>query len=50
VVCVVGEGSAQYAIQGLWTAAFGVTNARDEEYFLNKFDLTGFGQPTIESL
>ena len=21
VVCVLGEGSAQYAIQGLWTAA-----------------------------
>jgi iron complex outermembrane recepter protein len=33
---------------GFWTAAFGVTNATDEEYFLNKFDLTAFGQPTIE--
>jgi iron complex outermembrane receptor protein len=33
---------------GLWTVAAGVTNVTDEEYFLNKFDLTTFGQPTVE--
>ncbi len=31
-----------------WVVAFGVNNVTDEEYFLNKFDLSGFGQPTIE--
>ena len=31
-----------------WTITVGGTNVTDEEYFLNKFDLTGFGQPTIE--
>jgi iron complex outermembrane receptor protein len=31
-----------------WTITVGNTNVTDEEYFLNKFDLTGFGQPTIE--
>lgn len=33
---------------GDWTAALGVTNATDEEYFYNKFDLSAFGQPTTE--
>jgi len=31
-----------------WMVAFGVTNLTDEEYFLNKFDLTGFGQQMTE--
>ncbi|MEX2524794.1 MAG: TonB-dependent receptor [Gammaproteobacteria bacterium] len=31
-----------------WIIAFGVNNLTDKEYFLNKFDLSGFGQPTIE--
>jgi iron complex outermembrane receptor protein len=31
-----------------WTAAVGALNLADEEYFLNKFDLAGFGQPTTE--
>ena len=29
-------------------AAVGATSVTDEEYYLNKFDLTGFGQPTTE--
>jgi iron complex outermembrane receptor protein len=32
----------------VWTAAVGGTNVTDEEYFLNKFDLTLFGQNTVE--
>jgi iron complex outermembrane receptor protein len=31
-----------------WTITVGGTNVTDEEYFLNKFDLTAFGQPTVE--
>jgi iron complex outermembrane receptor protein len=31
-----------------WTAAVGLTNVTDKTYFLNIFDLTGFGEPTIE--
>jgi iron complex outermembrane receptor protein len=31
-----------------WTAAVGAQNLADEEYFLNKFDLSAFGQPTTE--
>ena len=31
-----------------WTAAVGVTNLTDKEYFLNKFNLTAFGQPAAE--
>jgi len=31
-----------------WTAAVGVTNLTDEIYYLNKFDLQAFGQPTLE--
>ena len=31
-----------------WTITVGGTNLSDKEYFLNKFDLTGFGQPTVE--
>jgi iron complex outermembrane recepter protein len=31
-----------------WLVAVGLNNATDEEYYLNKFDLTVFGQPTIE--
>ena len=34
--------------EGAWTAALGVTNVTDKEYFLNTFDLTVFGQPTVE--
>jgi len=33
---------------GKWTAAFGINNATDKRYYLNKFDLAAFGQPTIE--
>lgn len=32
----------------VWTVAVGGTNVTDEEYFLNKFDLTLFGQNTVE--
>ena len=40
---------AEWASPGRdWTVAVGGSNVTDEEYFLNKFDLTGFGQPTIE--
>jgi iron complex outermembrane receptor protein len=31
-----------------WRIALGATNLTDEEYFLNKFDLSAFGQPTVE--
>lgn len=31
-----------------WLVALGVYNATDEEYYLNKFDLSVFGQPTVE--
>jgi iron complex outermembrane receptor protein len=31
-----------------WTAAVGVENFTNHFYYLNKFDLTGFGEPTIE--
>ncbi len=31
-----------------WTIAAGGTNVTDEEFFLNKFDLTLFGQNTVE--
>lgn len=31
-----------------WTAAVGATNVNDRTYYLNKFDLTAFGQPTTE--
>jgi iron complex outermembrane receptor protein len=31
-----------------WTIAAGATNVTDKQYFLNKFDLTAFGQPTTE--
>jgi iron complex outermembrane receptor protein len=31
-----------------WTAAVGLSNAFDEEYFLNKFNLSAFGQPYSE--
>jgi iron complex outermembrane recepter protein len=31
-----------------WRIALGMTNITDEEYFYNKFDLTAFGQPTLE--
>jgi iron complex outermembrane receptor protein len=33
---------------GKWTAAVGVNNATNKQYYLNKFDLAAFGQPTIE--
>ena len=31
-----------------WRVALGITNLSEEEYFLNKFDLSAFGQPTVE--
>jgi outer membrane receptor protein involved in Fe transport len=31
-----------------WNVAVGGTNVGDEEYYLNKFDLTLFGQNTVE--
>jgi iron complex outermembrane receptor protein len=31
-----------------WTAAVGVNNVANHFYYLNKFDLTAFGEPTIE--
>jgi len=31
-----------------WRVAVGATNLTDKEYYLNKFDLTAFGQPTLE--
>jgi len=31
-----------------WRVALGATNLTDEKYYLNKFDLTAFGQPTLE--
>jgi iron complex outermembrane recepter protein len=34
--------------ENTWQATVGLNNATDEEYFLNKFDLSIFGQPTIE--
>ncbi|HKE45666.1 MAG TPA: TonB-dependent receptor, partial [Steroidobacteraceae bacterium] len=34
--------------ENTWQASVGLNNALDEDYFLNKFDLTGFGQPTLE--
>jgi iron complex outermembrane receptor protein len=34
--------------EGEWTAALGGTNLTDEEYYYNLFDLTLFGQNTVE--
>ena len=34
--------------EGEWLAAVGGTNVTDEEYFYNIFDLTTFGQNTVE--
>ena len=31
-----------------WTSAIGVQNLANKQYYLNKFDLSGFGQPTTE--
>ena len=31
-----------------WTSALGVQNLANKQYYLNKFDLSGFGQPTTE--
>jgi len=31
-----------------WTAALGATNITDKTFYLNKFDLSAFGQPTTE--
>jgi iron complex outermembrane receptor protein len=33
---------------GAWTVGAGVTNLTEEEYYYNIFDLSAFGQPTIE--
>jgi iron complex outermembrane recepter protein len=32
----------------MWNVAVGLTNATNHFYWLNNFDLTGFGEPTIE--
>jgi iron complex outermembrane recepter protein len=34
--------------QRSWTSAVGVQNVTNRQYYLNKFDLSGFGQPTTE--
>ena len=34
--------------ENTWQAAVGLNNATDEDYYLNKFDLAFFGQPTVE--
>jgi iron complex outermembrane recepter protein len=34
--------------ENTWKFALGATNLTNEEYYLNKFDLTAFGQPTVE--
>jgi outer membrane receptor for ferric coprogen and ferric-rhodotorulic acid len=31
-----------------WSAAVGIENLTNHFYYLNKFDLTAFGEPTIE--
>ncbi len=33
---------------GNWTVGAGVTNLTEEDYYCNIFDLSAFGQPTIE--
>jgi iron complex outermembrane receptor protein len=33
---------------GKWTVGAGVTNLTEEDYYYNIFDLSAFGQPTIE--
>jgi iron complex outermembrane receptor protein len=39
----------EYATQErTWTAAVGVENLANHFYYLNKFDLTAFGEPTVE--
>ncbi len=39
----------EYATQEhTWTAAIGVENLANHFYYLNKFDVTAFGEPTIE--
>ncbi len=39
----------QYATKDQhWTAAVGVENFTNKFYYLNKFDLTAFGEPTVE--
>ena len=40
----------QYATkENTWTVAFGVDNLTNHFYYLNKFDLTAFGEPTVEA-
>jgi len=36
------------AAERKWTTAVGVSNLADKRYWLNIFDLTAFGEPTIE--
>ena len=39
----------QYATkENTWSVAFGVENLTNHFYYLNKFDLTVFGEPTVE--
>jgi iron complex outermembrane receptor protein len=43
------NGRLEYASsERSWVAAFGVENLTNKVYFLNVFDLTGFGEPTVE--
>jgi len=43
------NGRLEYAgIDRNWVAAFGVENLTNKTYFLNVFDLTAFGEPTVE--
>jgi iron complex outermembrane recepter protein len=40
----------QYATkENTWMVAFGVENLTNHFYYLNKFDLTAFGEPTVEA-
>jgi len=34
--------------ENTWKFALGATNLTEQKYYLNKFDLTAFGQPTVE--
>ena len=39
----------EYAAKGrAWSASLGVNNVANKVYFLNTFDTSAFGEPTIE--
>ncbi len=43
------NGRLEYATsERTWVAAFGAENLTNKVYFLNVFDLTAFGEPTVE--